>query len=152
MMPGTPSLVAGDMETGSGKVFSTRYILETASGSYIVGYTDFPAAIDDPAKIKQAMDISRENLLKDGTKLLGEKDIVLDGYPGRELLLHGEGMVGRIRSYMVKTRHYQLMLVTPVNVAFKTGQPSADPKDRTDLYETISRKYLDSFKLKAGSN
>ncbi|HJU55847.1 MAG TPA: hypothetical protein VJ715_14785 [Pyrinomonadaceae bacterium] len=149
-MPGTPSLVAGDMDTGSGNVFSTRYTLETPTAGYIVGYTDLPVAADDPAKIKQAMDISRENLLKDGTKLLSEKDIVLDGYPGRELILHGEGVVYRMRSYYVKTRHYQVMLITPVNVTFKTGQPSADSKDRTDLYETISRKYMDSFKLKAG--
>ncbi|MBS1787798.1 MAG: energy transducer TonB [Acidobacteria bacterium] len=67
-------------------------------------------------------------------KVTAEKDISLDGYPGRELTMKNDFVTGLCRVYIVKNRVYLL-------VTFPTLSESAD---------VAMAKFLDSFKLMKG--
>jgi TonB family protein len=151
LMPGTPKLTTVEVETALGKLPHARYALVTGTTAYLVSYTDLPYKSEDPKAVKHALDAGRDNVLAQGPsmsiKLLSEREIALEGHAGREWLFHGKGFVLRIRAYYVNGRIYQLVLSGPPSVVFKNGRPSADPQDRTEFYEMISARFLDSFKL-----
>jgi hypothetical protein len=80
--------------------------------------------------------------------LISEKEIFLSEQTGREWLVEKGDLILRIRAFFIKGRVYQIAIGTPRNVTFKSGQTSANPSDRTQFYESIATKFLDSFKLK----
>jgi TonB family protein len=151
LMPGTPDLTTIEVETPVGKLPHARYAVITGTAAYLVSYTDHPYKSEDPEAVKRALDAGRDNVLAQdpgmNVKLLSEREIALEGHAGREWLFHGNGFVLRARAYFVNGRIYQLVLSAPPNLAFKNGRPSADPQDRTEFYEMISARFLDSFKL-----
>ncbi len=150
-MPGTATLTTQEEAVGPLKIPHAIYTLSTGAASYFVSYGDLPASSTDPALIKRSLDAGRDNALAENpsNKLLSEKDIVLDGHAGREWLVSASPYVFKARAYYVKGRLYQLMLAAPLNVVFNNGRPSADPRDRTDFYDMLSSRFLDSFKLTA---
>lgn len=149
LMPGTPTLTTEQVETDAGKISNRLLHLSTKTAVYMVSFADFPVRLDEPDVVKQALDASRDNILAEdkSTNLLSEKEIDFNGQAGREWLIQkGKDMI-RVRAFFIKERFYQIGISTPLNVAFKTRQPSANPQDRTDFYEATSTKFLDSFKL-----
>ena len=153
LMPGTPTSTVEGVDTALGKIPQVHFTLETGTAAYLVNYADFPVSSDDPARVSRALDAGRDTMLAEqpGTKLLSEKEIVLDGHPGREWVFRDDPNVLIVRAYFVKGRLYNLLIGASYNVAFNSGRPSADPRDRTDLFERISAKFLDSFKLTGGA-
>lgn len=151
LMPGTPDSTTVAVETPAGKLPHALYSLITGAAAYVVSYTDHPHKSEDPEAVKRALDAGRDYVLAHDpslkVKLLGERETALEGHPGREWLFHGEGFVLRARAFFVNGRIYQLSLSGPPGMAFKNGRPSADPGDRTDFFERISAKFLDSFRL-----
>lgn len=152
LMPGTPTGSTQELETDLGKVPQGRFMLFTDTAVYIINYSDLPVSSDDPAIVRGALDAGRDTALAEqpGTKLLGEKEVVLDGQTGREWLFHNDSALLMVRAYFVKGRLYQVMIGAPHDVAFKSGRPSADPGNRTDLFQKISAKFLDSFTFSGG--
>lgn len=148
-MPGTPSSKTAEMKTAVGTVQQSTFVFSTGVGAYIVSYVDLPINSADPEVVKRALDAGRDNALAQNAsnKLLSERETSLDGYAGREWLVDGGNFVLRARAYLVKGRLYQLVLVTSRGTAFMNARPSADPAARTDFYEMVSGRFLDSFRL-----
>jgi hypothetical protein len=64
-------------------------------------------------------------------KLLSDKDISLESFPGREVRIEKDKKVWTLRAYIVKGRMYQLMTTEP-----KAKEKSLD-----------TEKFFDSFRL-----
>jgi hypothetical protein len=146
-MPGVPAANSSAVETELGGIVIHLYVLTTKLGEYGVSYADLPMRTDHPALIKKILDGSRDEVLANGASRLNETDIVLDGIVGRELILEKNGLIGRHRMFFVDGRLYAVIFATPPNVAFRNGQPSSNPGDRTDLYEQTSARFFGSFKF-----
>jgi hypothetical protein len=121
--------------------------LETDLGHYLLTYVDVPKAPATPADIKAALDGARDQALSSGAHLLLENDISVAGVVGRELLVEQNSFILKARYFFVKERLYQIILITRPNTVFKSGKPSADPASYTDLFQMVSKRLFDSFKL-----
>jgi hypothetical protein len=107
--------------------------LQKADTHCVAGYTDygvieFPAGTED-----KRLDNARDGaVLSSRGKLSGEKSLLLDVYPGRELTIAMEGdRTVIMRIYAVKNRLYQVAVV---------GNSEA-------VASANATKFLDSFKL-----
>jgi hypothetical protein len=135
VMPGTPTSGTQVAKTPIGAVTVHLFAAEVKNQgrAYLVTYNDVPELAGQPVDVEKGLDGSRDGILANmpGSKLLEEKKISLDGFPGRELTIEVPGKgTARWRVYMVKPRLYQV-------VAF-------GPKDITGLAE--ADKFFDSFK------
>ena len=137
------------VDTAVGKIDNHLYVAATATGGYMVAYADFPPYPETPDAVAAILNGARDQILSadKSKKLLSEKEITLEGQAGREWLVEDGKLLYRARTFMAKQRLYQVLLLAPLNVAFKSGRPNADANDFTDLYENMSRRFLDSFKL-----
>jgi hypothetical protein len=146
-LPGTPKAEVRTLDAPIGKLSIHFFTLETDLGQYYIDYKDFPVAPTTPEEIKEALDSSRDKALAGGARLLVENDVSMAGVVARELLVQKGDFTLRARFFFVKSRSYQLILGTLPNVVFKNAKPSANAADRTDLFEMVSRKFFDSFKV-----
>jgi hypothetical protein len=82
-------------------------------GAYIVSYSDLPAADVKPGTEAKRLDLARDGAVSNaGGKLRSEKEIKLDGFPGRELDIETEkGQRIRMRIVAAKQRLYQAMVM-----------------------------------------
>jgi TonB family protein len=151
-MPGKPAYNTHQMETPSGKIPRYSYLLKTNVGSYLVSYFDSPLSWDDPKAVQRALDAERDGILAADKqrKLLSEREIRIEGYAGRELLIRDGDRIVRNRYFIARRRAFQIFLNVPRNVAFRTGVPSSDTADLTEFYEMIVARFFDSFKLIPG--
>jgi hypothetical protein len=86
------------------------YKLEHNGITYTVSNSVFEKAPTQPEEIKQTLDFARDLLVTlSSGKLLVDKDISLDGFPGRQIRVEKGKKVWTLRAYVVKTRMYQLM-------------------------------------------
>jgi len=146
-LPGTPITDIATVGTPFGDLKSHFLVLETGTFLYYVSYVDLPAGPTTPEENKAALDQSRDRALAKH-RLISEKDITLDGIIGRELLVErNTGLILRGRFFYAKQRLYHVIITAPFNVVFRDGKPSPNAKDRTDLFEKTSARFLDSFKL-----
>jgi TonB family protein len=148
-MPGEPRASTQLLNSRFGKLTQYIYLLTTETGGYLVAYFDVPSTLNDPDAIKKALDSGRDNMLAENRrmKLLKEQEINIAGYAGKELLIEHGDMFWRQRGFVAGRRVYQIVLLMPHKVAFKSGRPSADPSDFTDFYQMIATKFLDSVRL-----
>lgn len=119
--------------TPEGRIEGSLFNWRTAEGSFIVGYTQRPEAVEPMGK--RALDILRDSAIASGqgkAKLLSETDISLDGHPGRELKVEFPDGITTARIYLVRNRIYQAIVSLP------PGSKTQEPK---------AIKILDSFKL-----
>lgn len=147
VFPGTPKLEEKTANTGIGPVKTHLAIHETASEVYYVSYVDLPAGLETPAEIKAGLDSSRDGAIAGGHRLISENDVTISGIGGRELLMEKDGLILRGRFFYLKQRLYQLIFGTPASLAFRNGKSSANPADRTEHFETVTKRFFDSFKL-----
>ncbi|MFL6209823.1 MAG: hypothetical protein ACJ74W_13285 [Pyrinomonadaceae bacterium] len=132
-----PAQVAGfkpqSGNTPNGRVEGVLYDWRTEAGVFMVGYIDGPRVVE--ATSKAAFDTIRNTVLStNGGKgtLTSEKDITLQGHPGRELRIEFPDGFGVLRLYAVGNRIYQA--IASLSTAKKAQEPTAV-------------KILDSFKL-----
>ncbi len=105
-MPGT----AKEQTTESG---GHIYASEDDQNAYIVSYTDFSDAKQTPANVQRMLDGARNGATSNGGKLLSEKKITYEGYPGRDLRLKTKGgNFMRLRIFMANGKLYQVGVVT----------------------------------------
>ena len=146
-LPGTPRSDIATVGTPFGELKSHFFVLETDTFLYYVSYVDLPAGPQTPEEIKAALDQSRDRALAKA-RLISENDITLEGIAGKELLVAGEsGLILKGRFFYAKQLLYHVIVSAPSNVVFRDGKPSPNAKDRTDLFEQSSAKFLDSFRL-----
>jgi len=138
-MPGAPSTTTRTIETPSGVVKITYYGIEREKTTFLVIRSELPpdTVAKDP---KEVLDEARENGVRNSGGTLGEeKEIELDGKPGREMLLDlppakaSGGRIYRARVYLVGRTHFQVITLAP-----KSQENPGEMK-----------AFLDSFRLKS---
>ena len=122
---------------GDGKLKFHVFHWTTPSGEYTVDYIDTTRLLEDPKISKVILDNARDGgIKKENGKLLGERDLNLDGHVGREFKIEASDGVFIDRVYLVKRRFYSLTAFIPTA---KLAE------------EAAAIKILDSFKLIEGT-
>jgi hypothetical protein len=108
------------------------YRVESNGISYTISNSVLENPPAHPEDIKRTFDFARDLVLMvTNGKLLSNKDISLDRFPGREVRIEKGKMIWTLRAYVVRERLYQLM--------------TTEPKSKEQSPETI--KFFESFKL-----
>ena len=129
-MPGQPSYTTQAVPTTEGSVQVHTYLISHGVMAYGVMYNTVASEVADA---QQFLDVRRDNALATvkGT-LISEKNISIDGHPGREVKLKtGDNIQYTGRLFLVNDRFYQVISTAP-------GGVNA---------EAAMLKFLDSFKL-----
>lgn len=106
-------------DTAAGRVNGDSYTWRMKEGTFNIQYVTFPRVLEDPNSVKKILDGGRDGLMAQATasqgKFDGERDLSLQGHPGREIrvLFSDRTMVDRI--YLVSTRMYQLFVLSKAN-------------------------------------
>jgi TonB family protein len=148
MMVGIPLHVTQELDTPAGKTKLHVYMSDSGAVKYAVAFADLPCSPDNTDFINGILDgASRQALSYPGRKLVGEKSVNVNGIPAHEILVEDGKKVTRKWFLSQGAHFYEVMLVTPENIAFNMGKPSYDPKDWTDLYQSMVTKFFGSFRL-----
>jgi serine/threonine-protein kinase len=133
LMPGTPSYEKKSQSTALGPIDMHMFTLNLKRDAvYMVMYSDYPEIVTR-AKPVDLLDGGRNGALSNTKgKLVGEQNMSLDGFPGREIVIEvpGKGLM-KLRAFMVRQRLFQVMAV--------------GTKEKIDHEDTA--KYLTSFRL-----
>src|SRR5512143_2204435 len=115
MFPGTPKEVTQKMETEIGGIDATITSLETPNAFYAIAFNDYPKDKIKNQTPDQLLDNARKGAVdKVKGRLINEKKVAANGYPGRELQIEAPGDLQISEHvYLVKTRLYQVLVVTP---------------------------------------
>ncbi len=130
--PGTPKEVTQRTETG---VDATIASLQSTDAAYAVAFNDLPKDALAKQSADQLLDAARKGAVdKVKGKLVSEKKVTADGFPGRELTIDAPGELQLTEhAYLVKTRLYQVLVVA--------RKAKGMPDD--------TKKFLESFKFTA---
>lgn len=122
-----------NIETPEGPVQLHQTMATFGQRAYLVTYNDYPQGEDQvPANVR--LQGWRSGVLQ-GRTVVRERDVTLDGVPGREMELDtSEGVRLTTRAFFRGKRLFQAVV--------------ASPKD--DLAPDDAARFLDSFKLMAG--
>ncbi len=138
MMPGKPDKKTATVETPQGDVKITLYAIESKKTVFMVLRSDLPPEVD-VKDVKKLLDEARDQGVKNSRgKLKSEKEIELDGNPGREMVLDlpdsrvKGGGIYKSRIYLVGHTHFQVAAMVP--------KSEEDPEE--------IKAFLDSFRLK----
>ena len=131
LMPGQPTRKVVHIETAAGTMDSIMFKADIDSASYQVAYFDIMFAPSGDDLINKLLDGARDGGLGETkSQLVGETQITLDGFLGREIKAKSPKGFIISRLYMVKDRLYG----TIIEGLEKIDSPAAI-------------KFLDSFKL-----
>jgi hypothetical protein len=137
-MASAPQQKKETVQTPDGPVDIHTLTFETqnpAAERWVV-YIDYPLATVRGKGATRILDEARDGSVNNVRgRLLRERDIVLEGYPGKEIEYEGETPAEEIyksRIYLVKQRLYVLLVTAPRNGASKDAE-----------------KFLNSFKLRS---
>jgi hypothetical protein len=127
LMPAAPLREEQSKDARGNKVVMHFFTAGSQQGIFIVAYADYKMG-----GVKQELDANRDSFLR-GMKatLVSESDIKLQENPGREIRAERDRLSIRSRIYLVGTRYYQVVAITPATLP---GNLEAD-------------KFLASFEL-----
>jgi hypothetical protein len=145
-VPGTPAADIATVGTIFGPLKTHFFVVKTDPFLYYISYADLSVSPQTPAENKMALDQTRDRTAAKG-RLVSENEVTFDGIVGREVLLTRNDLIQKGRFFYAKERFYLVIFTAPMNVAFRDGKPSGNPADRTELFETASKRFFDSFKL-----
>lgn len=135
LVPRTPRETTETIETEMGTLDEHTFTIIHGDIAYIVNYGDYPQGLmnaDHYAMLNALRDGAVESV---GGKLLSERAISIDGYPGREIKVKisssTETVIMQVRIYIVRNRLYYIYTMAP-----EARASSPDIK-----------KFLRSFKL-----
>ena len=138
LMPGLPEEQTIAQELAEGvEIEATFARVEANSVTYMVMYTDLPEeslALGEDEFFRQYIDNIVQKVESDSGAEIDkpqEQKITLDGNPGREFTYGAQGQGSRARTYLVGSRHYQIIAAGPMDKL--SGDQVTD--------------FLDSFKL-----
>lgn len=122
LMPGQPTeeIEPANPQKGSGEF--RQFIAEGEGGkvAYGISYVDFPNFDQqlNATEVNKLLNTARDGALRGG-RLIKERTIALDNYPGREIELESyEGFRTKARFYWVSPRLYILMAAASTKEAF----------------------------------
>ncbi len=147
-MPGVPTEGLEETTTNDGKIVIHTYLVETAIGAYYASYSDLAVAVETPEGIRALLNAGRDRALGKDAKLLNEMDMEIEGCFAKEMVIEktNDGLILRARVFLRKNRLYQMISATRLEFAFRTSA-SGNPAERTDIYERVSDRFFNSFKL-----
>ena len=148
-LPGTPVGKAVEAQTSNGRTTVHSFTLELKDSFYHVSYLDFPAEAD-PALAQKRLDVARDGMVarNKGTKMLSERELKLGSFSGREfLVLQDQSAFGVFRAYIVRNRLYEIALLAPTAVVFDNRPISSREEDRSERFNTIANKFLESLEI-----
>ena len=136
--PKAPKSETMPTSTVIGNIDQNMFSVEFSDAWYGVSYSDYPKEIVDGSEPKKMLDGARDGAVGNlGGKLASEKQIKIDGHPGRAIEIvatdatAGITMEVTARIYLVENRLYQILVVRE--------------KGR-DLQKELD-KFFESFKL-----
>ena len=130
-MPGTPRPLAAPIILGDLRAISHVFHVTSAGNNYSVSYTDLAIDPTDEAVTLKIFEAAKENLLKRAeARLITEKIVTLNANPGREITADAPNGIILSRTFLVKNRMYQLVVVYP------------EKSSLTDI-----KRFMDSFSL-----
>jgi hypothetical protein len=147
MIPGIPKTSSVSTETAQGPIILHNFVVQTKLALYFISYADFFVSAETPDTVRKMLDSGRDEVLSNGATLIFETDVTQNGLVGREVIFSRQGLIFWVRMYLDKNRLYQVIAGTQPNIAFRNGQPSANPADLTEPFNRNSRKFFESFKL-----
>ncbi len=139
LLPGTPKEVVHEIDSPFGKSRG-HYFNLTTFADFGFSYTQFPLAVENPELAKRLLDRARDGLLAtlEG-KLSEEKEISLDGHPGRFIKAElASGDTYRHKVFIVGSRSYQIVFIS---------RDKGAPPAVLSYHDSAAKKFLDSFKL-----
>jgi hypothetical protein len=138
LMPGNPRQFRQPQKTSIGQVDVRGFIVEQYGGTvaYVVMYADVSDKSPQKINYKQLFDGASDRTLKNTRgKLLNQRNLQMQGYPGREFTVGTRGVVIKNRMYFAKPRIYQVMVVSTTD-------------KEANLSKSITG-FLDSFSLRS---
>ena len=148
--PGTPVAVASTIQTSQGAVSTHKFLLKLPESYYHISYLDYPTYADTDEFASKTLQAGRDGMLANNQsmELIGERQVTQNGFKGSEyLILQNKFSFGIIRAFVIHGRLYQLGVLAPTDAAFRRAQPSARAEDRTEFFNLLATRFLDSFKL-----
>lgn len=142
LLPSVPTERVELHDSPVGKLEVHNFTLRTFA-EYGVMYVEYPPNIEEEGNVRAFLDNIRDGGVRrvKGT-VLEEKDISLGGHPGRYMLVRiGDGYTLRAKTFVVKNRLYQVIIITRDKDA---------PEGIIKFHEETAAKFLDSFKLVSG--
>lgn len=140
LIPGVPKEVVREIDSPFGKS-QGHYFNLSASADFGFSYTQFPVTVEVPEFANRLLDRARDGIIEGlKGKLLEEKDINLDGHPGRFIKaeLTG-GYTYRHKVFIVGSRSYQLVFIS---------RDKGVPPAVLEHHESAAKRFLDSLKLR----
>jgi len=140
-MPTIPKKSVDETEIEVGKFpvnhfSSTPRSLYDSFNMYQISYADMPFIITDE-KIRDALyEKSKQNALKNGKKLILEKDYLYNDYKGKELLTEDEKFIYHSRILYYKQRMFFLFVMV--------AKPLEAPQE---VYESVTNKFFTTFEI-----
>ena len=132
LLPDTPKFETHNLSSAVGPVVSKSYIVDDLDMSYGVTYTDYPSDVVERTDPQKMLDGARDGGISNSHgELVTEKNISLNGYPGREMTISVRDIAVRSRVYIVKNRLYSVLASGPI----------------AQLYLEPAVSILDSFNL-----
>lgn len=116
--PGPPEESVEPTDGPTGKIDMHQFAVERQTGSaYMASYTDFPVPAASPDEIKKRLVAIRDAALGSAhATLVDDKEIVVNGVPGREFtsqMAVPEEVVTHTRVFMRGSRLFQFMTLVP---------------------------------------
>ena len=145
LIPGRFSARSASAQTAVGPLQMHSFFLTTGAAIYSVAYNDYPFEATDQETRQRVYDGARDNVLRlPEVRLISERDIQTSGVMGREVQVAAGSVAVRFRYAMVGSRFYQVVITT---------FPRANDSPATrEFHETITNRYLDSFRIRLRPN
>jgi len=140
LFPGTPQEETQKLNVGQSEIIIRTLKLHELA-IYSVMYSDYPVAVANPEAARGILDFTaKEGVEMYKAEPLDRQEITLEGHPGRYLKQRlPDGLVMRLKFYLVGQKLYQLMITTP--------QEEGATDEQRRFYDATAGKFLDSFKL-----
>jgi hypothetical protein len=102
-------------KAGNLKAYMVTASLPSPETAYIMSHVEYPSQVDKMDKQKM-LDDARDAVAKKGRKIVSEKQIEMNGFPGRELVITAEEKGQNLRMdaqmFLINRRLYQLLVVS----------------------------------------
>lgn len=135
LFPGEPKEQTESVSTAIGTIETEFFMVEQKDMAYSLNYADYPADIVAASDAGMMLNGARMGAVSNvNGELLDEKEITLDGYPGREIRIEidEDDIIVRARFYLVENRLYVVQALS------KKSKASSEEID----------EFLDSFELR----
>jgi len=134
LMPGEPKFTSESVKTALGPIEAHQWMWEPSEKTaFLVMVNQYPQAHVDKVGTTALFDGAQKGGLGPSGKLRSRKDVKVEGFPGRDVVIERDGHTNFVRFFLVKNRFYQLIVTTR-------------PSEEAALAKDIER-FDNSFKL-----